>query len=611
MRQEQRFLLAITLMILVLVGTNILFPPIPPEEVVGPEGDAPGQLDGTGVTGVPSAPLGGTDAGGGAAASGDQSDPFAGPPPTEPSSLFPPVEVVATPAEDTVVVEGPLYRYSWSTLGARLISAQLLAFESFDEGQEGQPVELISAGTGGVLAMQLRLGERTFDLGARSFEVEPADGLRLNEGGGPRTLTFRYRGPAGLIFQTAYTYDPSAYDILARTEVVGPDVDLLVTGMGSGLGYNESSRSEESTVMGYAWNHVRDGVDDERLAQVDCERIQEGPHRWAALKSKYFLFALIPGREGSEQYLGGVIARPADGSAPVECDRRTRRQWWQFWAPGDPVTPHEIAVTQSLDASGVLDYRVYLGPQERDVLMAFENDLEEANPYGYRWMRPIVRPVVSVALSILNFLHDVLDVGYGWAIIIFGVMMRVLLWPLNQKAMRAQLRNMAVQPLLKEIQTKYKDQPEKLQKEMMKLYKEHGFNPLAGCLPMLLPFPVLITLFFVFRNTIQLRGESFLWLPNLAAADPLYILPVVLGLSMVLMQFISVRSMPEPNPQMKMMMWIMPIFMAVIFFRFASGLNLYYATANIATLPQSLLIAKERKQLRDKGPIVQPHKSGD
>jgi YidC/Oxa1 family membrane protein insertase len=586
MRQEQRFLLAITLMILVLVGTNILFPPIPPEEVVGPEGDAPGQLDGTGVTGVPSAPLGGTDAGGGAAASGDQSDPFAGPPPTEPSSLFPPVEVVATPAEDTVVVEGPLYRYSWSTLGARLISAQLLAFESFDEGQEGQPVELISAGTGGALAMQLRLGERTFDLGARSFEVEPADGLRLNEGGGSRTLTFRYRDPAGLIFQTAYTFDPSSYDILARTEVVGPAVDLLVTGMGSGLGYNESSRSEESTVMGYAWNHLRDGVDDERLSRVDSERIQEGPHRWAALKSKYFIFALIPGREGSEQYLGGVIARPAEGDDQAA-----------------------ITVTQSLDASGVLDYRVYLGPQEREVLMAFENDLEEANPYGYRWMRPIVRPVVSVALSILNFLHDVLNVGYGWVLIIFGVMMRVLLFPLNQKAMRAQMRNMAVQPLLKEIQTKYKDQPEKLTKEMKKLYTDHGFNPVAGCLPMLLPFPVLITLFFVFRNTIQLRGESFLWLPNLAAADPLYILPVLLGLSMFLMQFITVRSMPEPNPQMKMMMWIMPIMMAAIFFRFASGLNLYYATANLATIPQQLLIAKERQQLRDKGPIVQPHKS--
>jgi YidC/Oxa1 family membrane protein insertase len=82
--------------------------------------------------------------------------------------------------------------------------------------------------------------------------------------------------------------------------------------------------------------------------------------------------------------------------------------------------------------------------------------------------------------------------------------------------MKAQLRNMAVQPLLKEIQTKYKDQPEKMQKELMKLYKEHGFNPLAGCWPMLLPWPVLIALFFVFQNTIELRGVPFAWLPDLS-----------------------------------------------------------------------------------------------
>ena len=172
------------------------------------------------------------------------------------------------------------------------------------------------------------------------------------------------------------------------------------------------------------------------------------------------------------------------------------------------------------------------------------------------------------------------------------------------------MRNMAVQPLLQEIQKKYKDQPEKLQKEMMKLYKDHGFNPLAGCVPMLLPMPVLITLFFVFRNTIQLRGESFLWMPNLSAADPLYILPVLMGLSMFLMQWIQARSMP-PNPQMKMMMWLMPIMMVFFFFRFASGLNLYYTTSNLATIPQQYLIAKERKKLKEKGPIKQPATSGD
>jgi YidC/Oxa1 family membrane protein insertase len=108
-----------------------------------------------------------------------------------------------------------------------------------------------------------------------------------------------------------------------------------------------------------------------------------------------------------------------------------------------------------------------------------------------------------------------------------------------------------------------------------------------------------------------LRGESFLWLPNLAAADPLYILPFLLGLSMFLMQWISVRSMPEPNPQMKMMMWMMPIMMTFIFFNFASGLNLYYATANLATIPQQYLIAKERKQLKEKTPVHQTATSSD
>ena len=583
MPQEARFLVAITLMILVLVGTNLLFPPIPPEEVGGPEGEVPGQLDRSGDAGVPSIPLPGADAGGGTP--GDVPPPFAGQPAAEPSPVFGPEEIPAGAPEDTVVVEGPLYRFVWSTAGARLISARLLQFQSFD--QEG-PVELIVAESDGALAMELRLGDGALDLGTEPFEVEPAAGLRLDEGSAPQTLTFRYRHPSGaLTLETAYTFDPSSYVIGVRTAVVGAEGALLVTSMGSGLQYNERNRTEESRVMGYVTNHLREGIDDEMLSRVDSERTQEGPLLWAALKSKYFMFALVPGREGSGQYLGGLTASPAPGEDQAA-----------------------IAVAQSVGNNGMLEHRIFMGPQERDLLTAFENDLEEANPYGYRWMRPVVRPVVAVVLSVLTFLHLNLNVGYGWVLIIFGIMMRVLTFPLNQKAMRAQMRNMAVQPLLQEIQKKYKDQPEKLQKEMMKLYKDHGFNPLAGCLPMLLPWPVLITLFFVFRNTIQLRGESFLWLPNLAAADPFYILPILLGVSMFFLQWISMRSMP-PNPQMKMMMWIMPPMMTFIFINFASGLNLYYATSNLATIPQQYLIARERKQLRDKGQVNQPPTSGD
>ena len=166
---------------------------------------------------------------------------------------------------------------------------------------------------------------------------------------------------------------------------------------------------------------------------------------------------------------------------------------------------------------------------------------------------------------------------------------------------------------MKEIQTKYKDNPEKLQKEMMRLYKDYGFNPLGGCLPMLLPWPVLIALFFVFQNTIELRGVPFYWLPDLSAKDPIFLLPILLAVSMFALQFISFRSMPEAgkNPQMKMMMYFMPPFFGFIFMNFPSGLNLYYATANLATIPQQILIARERKEAAKAGPVRLEKKKDD
>ncbi len=139
---------------------------------------------------------------------------------------------------------------------------------------------------------------------------------------------------------------------------------------------------------------------------------------------------------------------------------------------------------------------------------------------------------------------------------------------------------------------------------MMKLYKDHGFNPLGGCIPMLLPWPVLIALFFVFQNTIELRGVPFLWLPDLSAPDPYFILPAFLGISMFLLQWVSMKSMTQVNQQMKMMMYFMPIMMVFIFFHLASGLNLYYSVANIATLPQQIWIARERKRAQAKGPLT-------
>jgi YidC/Oxa1 family membrane protein insertase len=576
MRTELRFLFAIVLMIAVLVITNVLFPPVPPEEVPASMG-----ADSAQVTPIPPA-AGGEDTTRSPPVAGEMEDVLEIPSPEggeEPAPQAPPPQDEAR----SVVVEGPLYRFTFSNVGARLGSVRLLSFPSFTH--EGS-VELLRAESEGALGSRLLIGSDTLDLRNVPFQVEPEGGLRLEEGGGSETLRFSYQHPTHpFTMEIRYTFYPDVYVVDVSGRVTGLEADALFTDLGTGLAFNEASVSYEERASAYVVNHVQEGIRARALNRVRDEAILEvGPFLWVAFKSKYFILAMMAGGgEGSEDggYLGQVVAEPTAG---------------EFEAA--------VAASQNVGADGMFAYQLFAGPQEYARLSNLGTDLEDANPYGWKFLRPIVRPFVGIIMTILLFLHERLSVGYGWVLILFGVMMRIVLFPLNQKAMRAQLRNMAVQPLMKEIQTKYKDNPEKLQKEMMKLYKEHGFNPVAGCLPMLLPWPVLIALFFVFQNAIELRGVPFLWLPDLSAPDPLYVLPAFLGISMFLLQWVSMRSMPDQNPQMKMMMWVLPIFMVFIFFNLASGLNLYYATANLATLPQQIWIAGERKKARAKMPAT-------
>jgi YidC/Oxa1 family membrane protein insertase len=146
------------------------------------------------------------------------------------------------------------------------------------------------------------------------------------------------------------------------------------------------------------------------------------------------------------------------------------------------------------------------------------------------------------------------------------------------------------------VQKKYKGDPKKQQEMLMKIYQSHGmtpFSPMMGCLPMLLPMPILFALYFVFLNTIEFRGVSFLWMHDISAADPYYITPLVMGLSMFALSWIGMRGTP-PSPQTRMMSYMMPVVLTFMFLRFAAGLNLYYAVQNIAALPQQWLLSNER-----------------
>ena len=207
------------------------------------------------------------------------------------------------------------------------------------------------------------------------------------------------------------------------------------------------------------------------------------------------------------------------------------------------------------------------------------------NPYA-GLLHPVVQPFATIVMRVLLWMKATFRLNYGWVLVIFGVVIRVALWPLNQKAMRTSIQMQRLQPELNAIQKKYKNDPEKQRDAMMKVYQDHGmspFSPMLGCLPMLLPMPVLFALYFVFQNTIEFRGVPFLWLPDIVAQGPVLHHAARHG-RVDVPAVVDRHARCPPNPQAKMMSYMMPVMFTVMFLNFASGLNLYYAVQNIAAL---------------------------
>jgi len=330
--------------------------------------------------------------------------------------------------------------------------------------------------------------------------------------------------------------------------------------------------------LAYAFKSERESSKSVSFSSLDPgeSRLEVTPLTWVAAKSKYFVVGVVT-PEGGEPF---SEARFTGGP-------RTSRD----------ATNANATVVEKIGDDGFA-FELYAGPQEWERMLEVGREFDSVNPYGWKFMQGFVQPFARIVMRILLWMHNVLALSYGWVLVIFGIVVRLILWPLNQKAMRSSLRMQHLQPKLQEIQKKYAGNREKQQIEMMKVYKEEGTSPFAamtGCLPMLLPMPVLIALFFVFQNTIEFRGVPFLWLTDISIKDPYYILPVLMGASMYVLSWIGLRNAP-PNPQAKMMSYIFPFMMTFFLMNLAAGLNLYYAVQNVAALPQQWLIARERQK---------------
>jgi YidC/Oxa1 family membrane protein insertase len=549
---DRRVLLAITLMMLIVLAPSFFMDRPAPRP-----GTA--QTDSAGRTG------------GGPA---DQARPAA---PTAPAALAPQGPVARTPAipADTVHVRSDLYDFGLSTVGATIVSARMLNYPSQAPADSGRPAELVRR-QDALLGLTLVHGRDTVPLAGWRFT--PSDTL-VTLADGSRTLTFTGTG-AGLRAEIRYTFSADDYRVKVdgRVAGLGADGGLLLVDLGEGIRNTEANLVENR--QSYALVTKQDDAERTDFTDVDAGTTDtlSGPFEWAAVKSKYFVTALfaVDSAAGRGGRLSGVTA-----SVPARS--------------GGSGAAAKVRASLPVSASGAFDFAVYTGPLEYDRLSAQGNGFDDVNPYGWPGFRTLIRFFAVPVRYLLVWMHESIGLSYGLVLVVFGLLVRIVLWPLNQKAMRSSMAMQAIQPEVKRVQERFANDPQRAQQEMFKLYKEHGVNPFGGCWPMLLPMPVLLALFFVFQNTIELRGASFLWIPDLAQYDPTYVIPVLMAASMFLLSWVGQRGM-EPNPQAKMMMYMMPAMMFIFFFRFASGLNLYYAVSNFASIPQQILIANERKR---------------
>ena len=241
---------------------------------------------------------------------------------------------------------------------------------------------------------------------------------------------------------------------------------------------------------------------------------------------------------------------------------------------GDPLAFVSAEGTSHIDA--------YIGPKEYKVLTSIHPGLEDAIEFG--WFTFLAKPF----FKILHWIHD--HVGnWGWAIILFTILVKLVLFPLSYKGMMSMQKLKDLAPKMKELREKYKGDPAKLNMKMMEMYKKHGANPMGGCLPMILQIPVFFALYRVLLNAVELQGAPWiLWIQDLSKMDPYYVLPVLMGASMWFQQKITPSNFTDPM-QEKIFKWF-PVIMTVFFVTFPAGLVLYWLTNNVLTIAQQYYI---------------------
>ena len=554
--EERRLLLAVALSLLVLTAYQLLFAP-KPRPAPGPAASPGASASASPATTVPAAAA--TPA----------------PPPAATSPSAPPaVAAVADERERRVEVQTEDVAVAFTNRGARVISWQLKRFLD----RAGKPEELAQNHKDAPRPLDLETGDPDLDARLRDALFLPSAEQMDVTGGGKRTLTFRYASD-DVEAEKSLTFGSRGYllEVAASVRRGGRALPTRVL-WGPGVG---NPTPQEMEVSGYhppqaVFLTPASGVERVPAEQIGSVRAVPMP-QWVGVESTYFAALWVP---------------PPTATAELRA----------ISLPGDPprVAPAAVVALSSPDTPALL----YVGPKDHSTLSNEGYGLVQVVPVG-EWIGPIVVPL----MKLLRWVHS--HVGnYGWSIVLLTVLINLAMAPLRHYGIANGMKMAKLAPEMRAIQDRYRGlslvdpRRQDMQSEIMALYERHGMSMgtqmAVGCLPILLTMPFLIAFYRVLQVSIELRGASFLWIPDLSQKDPLFLTPVLMGASTFLMTKWQMTTATMDPTQQRIMM-IMPVVLSAMFLWAPGGLNLYWLASNLCSLLQQGLTMRILRAREESG----------
>lgn len=484
-----------------------------------------------------------------------------------------------TVAIDTVIVQTVKYRIMMVSLGGGPVSIQLKDYAYRD----GSPIELLPNAKRVSLETVFGGGTLSSSILPFSCNLSPGEYDATKQ---PLEVVYTYAPPNGGRFERRFRFDPEAHSFDLKLTIdepsrLGFERDYRL-GWNSPLEPTEPDLTDDWTAMQAAAMMA-----GSRVALKDFEgnilrQTVDGQVSWVGVRSKYFARVLIP------------RSRPADGAY---ADGRKQDV---MTADGGMLEEHRITAGLKMpfaSVNQVVDsFTVFVGPLDYMMMADYKVGLQDMLDIGTTpYVGWIIKPFALAIMWIMPIIYSAFP-NYGVVIILFALMVKIVTLPLSMKSFKSMQAMKELQPKVEDLKKRFPKDPQKLNQEMMKLYKTHGVSPLSGCLPMLPQMPLFFALFSVFRSTILLRDAPFFWFINdlsrgaQSLTDP-YIILVAL---MILAQYVSQHLTMSGSQQNKVFLYIMPLMMGFIFYRFAAGLVLYWTSFSLLSMLDYALFRRSK-----------------